>query len=1796
MYDKNDELEQVVNAKIEQLRPRLLDLSRRNPLISTPLDSRRGSYVRVVDELPDELFIRLSKGERLRFAALPDFEDEPADEQTDQFQEELHLAMANDEVYAAAIDDINPGDDDAPVKEIAAERQLRDRLRERLGMPDRGTRDNPKLQEHAKSFGISPHYDLPAPENEHTDGRHNDDEIQTLLLPEIMERTLNRIRTKCRTFQQETGLNVMQAAFGYLDWSDPESKKRCYSPLILVPVELTKTNSPRGTRFHVTGSGEEALLNMVLEEKLRGEYGVQLPTYDGGSIEDYLEEVTRQLPRSLSPQVRRFVTFGAFPSAQLAMFHDLDTQLRDFAANDVVRHILGGSDDAQGLNLFAEEYHTDAPEIESQVPLLVTDADSSQFSALVDIASGKSLAVEGPPGTGKSQTIVNAIAAAMLQGKKVLFVAEKTAALDVVKSRLDHLGLGPFVLPLTASGASRQQVLASVAERLDLVVDDKPSTREPHLEEFRRVRQRLADYIALMRSDVAGTGHTVHDVLGRALRLEVNLRDIALPEVEADSVDHLAASRITEILSLAAQLVDAHTHAFSRPSGWSGVHGNPLDRFTTDEALRSAGDIAKLSGEAARLRDTLAEYGAPYEASPDDSRWLDETLVSLLKCADRTDTAFAIWIARHDASTEIRELLAQCESLRSMCGRLATRLVAPFDADLRQQLRTVLAVCESTGMETLDRASLESHIAQQTAILSNGENALRLLTTLVSHVPGLADCGLTAVAAAATLIRQTPRDALLLRRPDMADPRATRTLQSGVEHLRRLRQRRAELDVRFDVMRLPDADMLGHEAEILAKAGMFSGLSSGYRRAKRRWLDLRRQTDAFKRADAARDLKLLTDWRRDATAFADDRELKALLASDFTGVDTDLSIIESLTTYLAGVENQFAALDSRSLRSLLHNGEIDVLASLAQVELDGFPGSVTDLDSELRLRREKLRLLEAGLQQILALHPRLTNPNATSPHQLLELRDILDSYDSGLRAIAEHPLREPLGRRWCDEQLRHEDLAAELDFAELISRRPDWINFYCTVIEHRDLDKIARLVKADTAPAVFAKMRGLTDLVELPSRPKDELVVYAELTQQFEHMANDRSGLVQHAQAHTCSERVRAFGFGAELDAILEHELGIDRLPGVIEARIYRSLARWVHDQHGEILAAFRHDGLDKLRRRLATLDRAIIAESAGSARRSLFHNAAPPTGIGSGLKSSYTEIALLNHEVSKSKRHIPIRDLTRRAGAALLELKPCWMMSPLAVAQYLDDPNLHFDLCVIDEASQMTPEHAVGALARSSQAVIVGDTNQLPPSSFFRKMVSEGDENEEDIVEDSILELANSAFRPSRRLRWHYRSRHSGLIAFSNHHVYDDDLIVFPSAAEGLSNMGVSLVAVDGSYRAGTNSAEADVMTNAVLRFMHEHPGRSLGVVTLNQKQRDLVEEKIDHALNHDARALAYVRKWERDRDGLESFFVKNLENVQGDERDVIFIGTVYGPDSQTGRVYQRFGPINGVAGKRRLNVLFSRAKKQIVTFSSMSAADISAQADTNPGANMLKRWLDYSKTNRFETGEILDREPDSDFEYHIAEQIRALGCEAVPQVGVGGFRIDIGVKHPQWPHGFLLGVECDGANYRSAKSARDRDRLRQEVLEGLGWTLHRVWSTHWFDDPATEVHKLRVQIEQRLREVQSTDGATSADNATTFKDAVAEELAPELAPLMPTTTNLANRVDADQVAIGSRIRLRFLDGNREVHEGTIAEDGDGPTHIPANSPLGVAIIGAEVGDVVPLLVDSRIRRFEVVAVWTRT
>ena len=463
-------------------------------------------------------------------------------------------------------------------------------------------------------------------------------------------------------------------------------------------------------------------------------------------------------------------------------------------------------------------------------------------------------------------------------------------------------------------------------------------------------------------------------------------------------------------------------------------------------------------------------------------------------------------------------------------------------------------------------------------------------------------------------------------------------------------------------------------------------------------------------------------------------------------------------------------------------------------------------------------------------------------------------------------------------------------------------------------------------------------------------------------------------------------------------------------------------------------------------------------------------------------QVGIVRGEANKKTRHMPIRKLLDKAGEAVAAIKPVFLMSPLSVAQYLRPGGLAFDLALIDEASQVRPADGLGAIMRAKQVVVVGDQKQLPPTSFFDRQVA-GDEQSEDYEDvsdiqasqvgdmESILSLCESRAMAGGMLRWHYRSKHPSLIQVSNHEFYDDGLICPPSPDQAGHGAGLSFVKVDGAYDRGrkrNNPKEAAAVAEQVLAHARKHPDETLGVVTLSVAQRDTIRDRLEYMRTEFPELDAFCKEGKH-----EAFFVKNLENVQGDERDVIFISIGYGKD-EGGYMSQSFGPVSSEGGERRLNVLFTRAKKKCRVFSTISHGDIRLDATKHVGPRVLKRYLKYAETGEFDIPTLTGAEMDSPFEEAVAKALQSHGYRVAAQVGSSGFRIDLAVYDPDDEGRFLLAIECDGARYHSSSWARERDRLRQAVLEQKGWRIHRIWSTDWFYRRDAEMQKLLEAIER--------------------------------------------------------------------------------------------------------------------------
>lgn len=713
--------------------------------------------------------------------------------------------------------------------------------------------------------------------------------------------------------------------------------------------------------------------------------------------------------------------------------------------------------------------------------------------------------------------------------------------------------------------------------------------------------------------------------------------------------------------------------------------------------------------------------------------------------------------------------------------------------------------------------------------------------------------------------------------------------------------------------------------------------------------------------------------------------------------------------------------------------------------------------------------------QLALLKSYLKLPLPKSRDERLALIDqIIIAQEAKSKFEAAAPAGEAFGSAWQAARSDWDQLDAILKWRTDHGALPDavWGRLGAlsdvTPIENTRRDMEAASAELDAAvAAIFADLdldlHRAFDVADLASIPVEGLA------DRLQRWVANLEGLSTYIAFATRARAMTELGAGSLVDALYDgvldhHSLGAAFDRAYAEILRVALFAAWPElrafdgESHNNLVALFRQ--LDKGTIELAQ-EQIVAAHAEGRPRGA--------AGIG--------PLGVLNAEIARKRGHLPIRVLLERAGPAIQQLKPVFMMSPLSVAQFLKPGGLHFDLLVMDEASQIEPVDSLGAIARADQIVVVGDEKQLPPTAFFKKLTGEDDPEENDdgvIIQakdaESILELCLAKGVPSRMLSWHYRSKHQSLIAVSNREFYENKLFIVPSPYDAVAGMGLKFNLLDNApYDRGasrTNPLEAKAVAEAVMRHAREHPDQTLGVATFSVAQRQAILKELEllRRANPDVEEFFGAGS-------AEPFFVKNLENIQGDERDIIFISVGYGKTEQD-YLAHAFGPLSGEGGERRLNVLISRAKLRCEVFCNFTGADIDLERTRARGAAALKLFLTFAETGHFGMGEVSGADFDSDFEMQVCERLQAVGYEVRRQIGASGFRVDLAISDPEKPGRFVLGIECDGAQFHSSRSARDRDRLRQQVLEAHGWIIYRVWSADWYLRPQAELKKIEDAI----------------------------------------------------------------------------------------------------------------------------
>jgi len=1501
----------------------------------------------------------------------------------------------------------------------------------------------------------------------------------------------NRLHTLERKASAEfidKGVRVLYLGAGILHWVDGSDQMA--SPLVMIPVELTRQNP--NEPFRLLPTEDDPVVNPALALKLETDLGITLPNADDcSSVMDAVAKATAAVIGRSGWTVDDDAVLGAFSFHKDAMYRDLKANEAAIVAHPLVAALSGDSAVAEQFPfdpIPADQLDVVAPP-ESMASIL--DADSTQRQCIVAARDGRSFVMDGPPGTGKSQTIANIIAELLAAGRTVLFVSEKAAALDVVKNRLDRAGLGSYVLELHSHKATRKEVAAALGRALT----ERPRTATErdgsHVEEVRRVRESLSAFADAQNEVRTPFGRSLHWAIGRRSQLTPSP---GTPIPDGVTVD-LSATAFAQIVALATTLAATWASIADRDAFlWS-------DLRAPEEAQQR---LSAIQVEVRQAKDKLAAVGSAVSEASDallvpPPLTLDDAtgLASLVATAADRPLIPAAWLSTGDHQGIIRRI-GELEGMEAVRRERANAL-APFEPIAPDFDRTIhnaidAALNSAAGMDpplpvtltdSTERFSTQAEflawVTAETPALQTDADRLADVLGLPRHQhPGLLHQLGRLGALAAEPVRPEP---WWFDRAVLEEANATiGTLKPIVEQYRRLREQLLsvfnEQVFVFDIEGLYDGP-----TDLVPKLGRLSGRG----RTNRKQLQATVQSGSIS-DEALSLLPMARQWRIVATDLQNvsARSAETLGSHYFRSAETDVDQLHrALEIARQAIDLAQTAGMSEALRTNLSRESADGARIGAQGR-----AFATRLNNWMAVLRRELgpsaepllgrpladivTWATEGKQVVEALQALLvragTHAHGEAVATVGDARTIsvnqadIDTIDGQLAASAE-PDRELLGRGYVGLGSDWDALQAGLAWVQDVQRQ---LGGPALPSQARELlEAVLRPGDLDHAVSEYRKAVSAIEDLFTPQRASEmrrELEGFADAEELLTQLDENIGQIDQWATHVKTVDLLIEAGVGPVVDHLKAGSVEAETVAPSLEWAV---LTGWIDRVLGSdprcqpVLAAERDQLVDRFR----VLDRELVAF--GAAKAIAAGNARRPS-------ASIGEAAIIKREAEKKTRHRPIRTLLAEAGQVAQQLKPCFMMSPLSVSQYLPS-DLRFDAVVFDEASQVKPSDAVNAVYRGNQLIVAGDNRQLPPSSFFDRMSDDGgDEYDEEQLDtfESVLDLCRgSAGISELPLRWHYRSRHESLITYSNRAFYNSSLVTYPSSAEEALDLGVAFFHVpDGVYQRGAsrdNPIEARRVVERVIHHAEHHPTLTCGVVAFSEAQAVCIE-----------RELELVRRERRDldryfhADRLDGFFIKNLENVQGDERDIIIFSIGYGHD-ENGKFTMNFGPINGPAGQRRLNVAVTRAKRRVEVVSSVHAQDIRETA--SDGVRHLKGYLDYAERGLAALAPI-DAESDGDvespFEESVLGVLRSWGYDVVPQVGQAGYRIDLGIRDPDDPTRFLLAVECDGAAYHSSPAARDRDRLRQEVLEGLGWTMHRIWGPSWYRGQAVEEQRLRDAI----------------------------------------------------------------------------------------------------------------------------
>lgn len=1453
-------------------------------------------------------------------------------------------------------------------------------------------------------------------------------------------KTLRSLMKKAKEFTEEKGLNALYIAFGFLHWRENGTEGQdMRSPLILVPVVLSQESLK--DPFLLSRLDDEITVNHALEQKLLNDFGITLPQFDEtDNWLDYLSQV-HEICSHLKWETRcDAAQLSLFSFLKINMYRDLEKNAEEISEHLIVRTLNGEGFDS-GIDCSdISDYNHDMTEPRDVFSVL--DTDSSQQDAILLAKRGASFVLQGPPGTGKSQTITNIIAELIADGKKVLFVSEKMAALEVVYKRLKQTELDHFCLTLHSHKAKRREILDQLQVSLKLSRKRAQLQQEAFNTLFRLkdVRASLNTYTQELHTVVEPLRKTIYEVNGY-IAIYGGYRNIDYIQKGAETFTPELLAKCESALEELTRIVDQSGYQENNP--WNEcVLTNVTHEFRQQflvDALRLLSliengnaiynDIVALTGATnliptfAGIKDVLALSAAVAELPKIPFEWLKVDMNKQIRNVDLCSDA--LWGIK-DLNEFIKNLKQYTQSLLTAIREVSDYKLAATSSRCRE--------CNANYASISEKFIMLLPTGEVSANITAFREQFELYQRLVEKHEHAEDENSQASEMLSAVIKELDKNQKLL------DQRLMEWQET---------QNVVIADFDEKIMSI-ESESIITRYRTMYRSRLTRPFNSAYKNDRKILLGYCKKNTKMTYSEALVYLDKVLDAQNAKASY-----------------DKQMEIVDKVTILRQEKEKILAGIKA-NLAMILEEININKakFEKSKQILITAVENCVQSYDAQLERETKKFsnycRMLGEDLEISISENTNLNN-----------LKQSLESTLQLQKETGKNAVSGEFSRKIC---IRDSETLQSLE--EYVSALTDWAK--------------------DTEPW----LNKFAVLFEDSRKKQFTNMPLAVLKQDVQNCRDNFASLEYLIDYHNAERQLTTLGIDSYLKKAKELNLTADEIIPVFNKCFYRSWLDAVMPKFPSV-NSFRRERHDGCIAQFKELDKLHLEISKAALQAKLISRL--PNF--DSFSASSSEIALLRREMAKQRKLMPIRKLIAAIPNLLPALKPCMMMSPLSVSIYLGSSGYEFDTVLFDEASQVRTEDAICSIFRAKQVIIAGDSKQLPPTDFFSSSISDtgdfyDDDDDGEINDTGAYEslLDEAAMLPTQKLLWHYRSKHEYLIAFSNAKIYQGNLITFPSSVEKTDGMGVEYIhVVDGTYDRGGrngNRREAEQIAELVFNHFQKYPNRSLGIIAFGEVQQTSIEEAIIRKRHDNPQYEIFFKE-----DKEEPLFIKNLETVQGDERDTIIFSIGYAPDA-SGKFIMNFGPLSRNGGERRLNVAITRARYNLKLVGSILPTNIDTDRISGLGPKLLRLYIDFAINGAqailAETSLSGGANFDSHFEESVYNFLSTNGYDVITQVGCSGYRIDMAICHPKYHGRYAIGIECDGAAYHSARNARERDRLRQTILEDMGWKIYRVWSTDWIKDQQTEGGRLLKAIESAIAEYHEEPQKTNitTQKSTNFLD----------------------------------------------------------------------------------------------------